>query len=470
MTFSLSRIREYAVLVFAFLARLSFAIVLFLSPLAYRTTLVERRIGNVYSSYTDFFIYPADYFIAACLFFGVIAVLFAGRGIRRGPWYLTYPLCLIIVLSWGGVFSGIDAQLTVYHSLRLTLLLGLYFVLVNVPMSPHWVGLALAAGVMVQGSVAFGQFQQQHSLGLYDWGELILDPMQTGPSIVRDGTLRVLRVYGLTDHPNLLGGFFTFALILILGYYFAAAHTRARYLLLVPIAIGSTALVFTFSRAAWLGLAAGVLFLGFCLWKARSERARHLVPATVVAVVLAAAVLMPAYANRNLIAQRTGQEESFVQNSGEARSLDERDALIESSTRIFVKHAIMGVGNGALPLAMYWLDPQFDQRYFYQPAHVVLLEVATELGIVGGILWLWLIVAPWLALYANRRALFASPWLAAVGGALLAFTAIGFLDYYPWLLPLGRIMQWTIFGLLAQLLSPAVASRQDGKKRAPVQE
>src|SRR5581483_6243504 len=249
MTFSLSRIREYAVLVFAFLARLSFAIVLFLSPLAYRTTLVERRIGNVYSSYTDFFIYPADYFIAACLFFGVIAVLFAGRGIRRGPWYLTYPLCLIIVLSWGGVFSGIDAQLTVYHSLRLTLLLGLYFVLVNVPMSPHWVGLALAAGVMVQGSVAFGQFQQQHSLGLYDWGELILDPMQTGPSIVRDGTLRVLRVYGLTDHPNLLGGFFTFALILILGYYFAAAHTRARYLLLVPIAIGSTALVFTFSRA-----------------------------------------------------------------------------------------------------------------------------------------------------------------------------------------------------------------------------
>ena len=66
---------------------------------------------------------------------------------------------------------------------------------------------------------------------------------------------------GLTDHPEPLGGFFAFALIVILGYYFASAHTRARYFLLAPLAIGSTALVLSYSRSAALAFMAGAVIL-----------------------------------------------------------------------------------------------------------------------------------------------------------------------------------------------------------------
>lgn len=441
---------------FETLTRLSVVAALFLLSFGYRTVLVERYIGQVYISYTDFFYYPADYFLVGAILLALAALLVGGRRFQLGLWWLTYPLCGLVALSWLGVLTGVDPALTAFQSLRLTGLLGFYFVIINVRIAPLWVALSMGAGVLVEGGVAIAQFLQQHSLGLQNFGELVLDPAETGISIVRDDPLRVLRAYGLTDHPNLLGGFLSFALILILGYYFATAHNRARYLFLLPLALGSVALILTFSRAAWLAFGAGFIVISACFWWSRAERSKRLLPYALAVVVLAAAILIPAATNRNLIAQRAGGDDSFSENSGEIRSLNERDALILSSLRLLQAHAAVGVGNGALPVAMYLLDHEFDTTYAYQPAHIVLLEVAVELGIVGGLLWLWLMVAPWLAFYTHRRALFASPWLAALAGALVVLTIIGFLDYYPWLLPPGRIMQWALFGLLgAALIEPA---------------
>lgn len=434
------------------LTRLSVVAALFLLSFGYRTVLLERYIGEIYISYTDFFYYPADYFVLGAIALALVTLLVSGRRFTFGPWWLTVPLCGLVALSWLGVITGVDAALVAYHSVRLTMLLGFYFVFLNVRIAPLWVTLSMVAGVLVQGGVALAQFLQQHSIGLQAYGELVLDPAETGISIVRDDPLRVLRAYGLTDHPNLLGGFLSFALILILGYYFAAAPARARYLFLLPLALGGVALILTFSRAAWLAFGAGfVVTAGSYMWS-RAERPARWVPFAVAVLVLAAALLIPVVTNRNLIVQRAGGDDSFSENSGEIRSFTERDVLIASALRLLRDHAVVGVGNGALPVAMYLLDKDFDTTYVYQPAHIVLLEVAVELGVLGGGLWLWLMVAPWLAFYTRRRALFASPWLAAIAGVLLVLTIVGFLDYYPWLLPPGRIMQWAAFGLLGAAL------------------
>jgi hypothetical protein len=313
------------------------------------------------------------------------------------------------------------------------------------------------------------QFQSQSSLGLQQWGELILDPSADGTSIVRDGTLRFLRAYGLTDHPNLLGGFFAFALILILGYYFAAAHNRARYFFLVPLALGNAALVLTFSRAAWLATLAGIVFLTICLLWNKTLRAERLRPLLIVGAVLLVSALIPAAMNPNLIAQRSGANDSLNTNSGEIRSLDERDALLQSATRIFYKRAVIGVGNGALPLAMYQLDPDFDTTYYYQPVHIVLLEIATELGLFGAAAWLWVMFVPSLILLVRRRELFKNAWLAGVAAAFLVMTLIGLFDYYPWLLPHGRIWQWTILGLLAAALAHTASAQTVAPALEPIQ-
>lgn len=432
-----------------FAALVCFAGVLFVSPLAYRTALAVRRTGSIYEAYTDFFVYPYDYFLIGCLLFGLLALLLDWRAPRCGPWFMTLPLTVILTLSWLGVATGIDAALVAYQSLRLTLFFGLYLFLVNFRPAPLWVAAPLALGVARESVIALRQFQIQTSVGAFAWGELSLNPQVDGVSIVRDGALRILRAYGLAEHPNLLGGFFTFALILILGYYFTAAHIRARYLLLVPVALGSAALILTFSRAAFLATLAGVCFLGACWLAARATRAARWRQALPVIGVLVIGAIIPLASQWHLVAQRAGIDIPTRKNSGEIRSLVERDVLVASAWRVFLQRPILGVGNGALPLAMYRLDAEFDTAYFYQPAHIVLLEIATELGGLGAAAWAFVIIAPWLALYQRRAVLQKKVWLAATAATLLALTLLGFFDYYPWLLPHGRIWQWTAFGLVA---------------------
>src|SRR5712692_9437997 len=113
-------------------ARLSFATLMFVSPLAWSWNLLERRSGNVFSSYTDFWLFVSDLFLWLTLGFWLLSRLARPRPLRRGPWFLTAPIVGLVTLSWVGVFTGIDPALTLYHSIRFTLLLGLYLFLVDV--------------------------------------------------------------------------------------------------------------------------------------------------------------------------------------------------------------------------------------------------------------------------------------------------------------------------------------------------
>lgn len=440
-----------------FAANLSFAATLFVSPLRIYWSEIQRRIGTVFSGYTDLFFFPSDLLVLLTLLLWGLSFLSGSRRIIRGPWYLTIPLVALVALSWVSVITSVDPLLSIYNSLRFAVLLGLYFFLLNQNLRPAWVAVPLAFGVLIQGGVAVLQFIDQRSIGLTKVGELLLNPQDDGASIVRIGETRILRAYGLTDHPNLLGGFLAFALILILGYYLIAARQRAHYFLLVPLAVGGLGLFLSFSRSAGLAFAAGVAFLSVALlWNpdGRTKRFRQAVPA---GLVLGLALLLPALGNQPLLAQRVGEGNSFEENSGENRSLIERDQLIASANRIFYAHPLLGVGNGTLPLAMYLLDKDFHTEYFYQPPHFVLLNAATELGIVGGLLWLWLMIVPWLGIWARRSEVVRSIWFAAVAAALLVVTIVGLFDYYPWLLAPGRIWQWGAWGLVGGVL----ANRED---------
>ncbi len=75
------------------------------------------------------------------------------------------------------------------------------------------------------------------------------------------------------------------------------------------------------------------------------------------------------------------------------------------------------------------------------------LEIGTGSGYFAALL------APWLALWLNRRRLRWSPALIGISGVLLAVTLIGFFDYYTWLLVPGRLWQWLIWGLWSAAFS-----------------
>jgi hypothetical protein len=93
------------------------------------------------------------------------------------------------------------------------------------------------------------------------------------------------------------------------------------------------------------------------------------------------------------------------------------------------------------------IRPEFPVDY--QPAHFVLLDVASETGIFAAVVYAFLSIAPWMALWINRHRIRFTPYLIASSSLLLAVIAVGWFDYYPWLLAPGRIWQWMAWGFWA---------------------
>ncbi len=462
----LSRVHKLLVRSLHTAARLSFGLLLFTSPLALEWNWLEQRAESLWPGFgfNDLRFYASDVFLLLTLAFWLLALVVRLRLPRLGPWFLTLPIFGLLALSWLGVETGIEALVTLHATLRFTLLFGLYLFLVNEHLPLVWVAVPLAVGILVEAAIGVAQFIVQGSLGLDVFGERVLDPQVIGASIVRLGDLRVLRAYGLTVHPNILGGFIAFALVLLLGSYLAA-RSSWRFALLLPLALGSVGLLMSFSRAATLGFLAGAALLGLLLMVRPRVNAARLMDLALASMVVIGTVALPAFGNQALLAQRVGEDNSFADNPGEQRSLDERSALVASTLRILNQRALTGVGNGALPLAMQQLDPQFDPRYDYQPAHLAPLDATAELGVLGGALWVWLMLIPLIALGRKWHALPAAPWLAATAAALLALGVIGLFDYYPWFSEPGRIWQWSAWGLFAAAYWSAGRQTRKGEKR-----
>jgi hypothetical protein len=168
----------------------------------------------------------------------------------------------------------------------------------------------------------------------------------------------------------------------------------------------------------------------------------------IVLIAAGAIIMVPlVWQNARNLGVRLGANASFQQIGPEAQSIQERVVLDSAANEIFAGHAVTGIGLGASPIALMQAKPVF--QYYYQPAHFVLLDVATETGIFGALFYFLILVMPWLALIFYRKRLNFSMGLIAASGALAAITVVGFFDYYPWLLTAGRTWQWLIWGLWA---------------------
>jgi O-antigen ligase len=208
----------------------------------------------------------------------------------------------------------------------------------------------------------------------------------------------------------------------------------------------------TFSRAAWLGLGIGLVVVAGLVFASRDRLSLRNLGVAVAAGALLCAPFVSPYLPA--LAARTDASGPIAT---EARSIDEREAVAEVANRLFIGHFVAGVGLGGIPLAMQAAEPQFP--YAYQPASIVLLDVAAETGLFGALVYLVILVAPWVALVRFRRRWTAE--LATASGALAAVTVVGFFDYYTWTYSAGRIWAWLLLGLWAVAYRNAMTGHAD---------
>jgi len=432
--------REALLATVRLLTQVAFGSLIVLSPFRARWELAARPAGSVYGDYTDFLLYWSDVAFVAVLALWALSLLISGKRPWLGPAVIRWPVVALMVATWASIPFSVDAPLSAYSALRLTaaVLLGLY---VANELSLRQLALPLAVMVGLQAVVGVSQAIDQGSVGLYGLGEYRLDVNAGGTSVVwSDVGPRQLRAYGLTDHPNILGGLLAVSLLLIGG---VAARARSEWTALfgTVFAIGCVALVLTFSRGAGLAMAMA-LVLVFGLLALRRDRRTFIGWAGIcVAAFVLCLTLVKPYGD--YLSIRTGLLESGPTSSTEQRAISEREALAKATNEIFVSRPLLGVGAGGLPTAMSERFPDFS--YFYQPAHFALLTVAAETGLVGGMAYGALMVVPFFLLWWRRKEL--TPDLIAVSGALLAVTLIGLLDYYTWTLAPGRILFWLVLGL-----------------------
>jgi O-antigen ligase len=281
------------------------------------------------------------------------------------------------------------------------------------------------AGLLVQVLVGMGQVLLQRPLGLP--GEMALSLSQPGAAVVAIAGQNWLRAYGLTFHPNVFGGYLVIALLLAMPFLLRISAWLFVWWLLWA------GLIITFSRAALLAAVITVPIATLWLYWQRPSCRRSLGLAIAGLLLIGAA---GAALFSEQFATRLG-----MGHVTEWLSLGEREAQLQVALGIISTRPISGVGAGNFPLAV--PSSGFDLRAL--PVHNIPLLLASEVGVLGGAVWVWATI---MALVRLRRWMQRRNEWVVVG--LCSWLALGFIalfDFYPWGLNAGRLLSAMVVGL-----------------------
>jgi O-antigen ligase len=281
---------------------------------------------------------------------------------------------------------------------------------------------ALLIGLMIHSAAGFAQLAVQPVVGVV--------PQNSGISVVFSGAEHWLRVYGVSSHPNLLGGHLAVGVILIPGLVITF-RGRQRFWLIAAWLMCWITLLLTFSRSAWLGATGGGVLALILLW-----RARHLARTTIKGLVTIAA------AGLGLTALFVWRFQQFLVNrievalvSYETQAIVQRLDAARLAWQVFTARPLTGAG-----LAQSVVVTRNLSGTPIDWIHNVPLLIAAELG-VGGIILIGLLVITLAAIGVQRwRRRSISMWHALVGGALIALGIAMQFDHYVWTVPQGGLL------------------------------
>lgn len=436
-SFSQARLSHY----FSFAARAAFALTIFLIPFRWRLVIWQRPFFPIYSDYTDYLLFASDVPMLYLLLFWACSLLLMPRKLKAGSAWMWICLVGLTIAGWVSVPGSVDGILSRYQAARFIPLLLFYLFIVNEIKSAGWVLVPAGAQILFQSGVAILQVTAQRSVGLREVGELSLNPADSGISVIVGDGLRFLRGYGLSDHPNILGGCIAFGLVLLLGVVLYGNRPRPNvYPLLASVVflVGFPALVMTFSRSAWLSFFVAASFM---VGSEAFARRWDSVQRAILLGVLSLLVVAPFILKNDLLFQARVNAGNVARDD----SMKERAFLLEAGNTLFVEHLTLGVGLGAAPLAMKERFVEFPLDF--QPPHDAILTVALETGVLGGMFYLLLVVIPFITLALRWKIYSRQPARMGIFALLLAITVVGFFDYYTWSYSYGRVWQWLGWGL-----------------------
>jgi hypothetical protein len=362
------------------------------------------------------------------------------------PWLL--GLCLLASLS---ILWSYDPRLSLYTSLHLWLVFGLFLALRDGPGLWRAFALGSCAALVLQIFFGLWQFAVQSTSFMaplrLQW-PASFEPAMRGVSIVQllDGT-RLLRVYGSLPHPNILGTLLVALLPGLVALFMSG--DRQNIWMMIPFSLGLGLLGLTFSRAAWIGLAAAALVLALH-WRQLDHK--RLITLGIAGLVSAAAFLVPLH---EYVFVRMSGAPVFIEQSSQQMRL----WLAERSLVVIKEHPWLGVGIGSYtPASAAGLSREslgVDADFMLEPVHNVLLLAQAELGIAGSLLLAGLGITILLGTIRAR-----GTQGIILSAALVGLSVVELFDHFLWTLAPGPLLFGLILGLWAgQAVSPDLLSK-----------
>ncbi|HLY65445.1 MAG TPA: O-antigen ligase family protein, partial [Chloroflexota bacterium] len=246
----------------------------------------------------------------------------------------------------------------------------------------------------------------------------------------------IWRATSTSVDPNIFGGLLMIGILLLLGRLLGALSTQHSALStaiigLPMMAIMSWALLLSYSRGAWVGLAAGVVFLAVL-------RYRKALPALVLAGVVAVVGLGNTDFGSHLVSGFKVEDQASAMRIGEYK-----DAL-----NFISEYPLFGVGFGTTPNGASAITPEAD---IYVGVSNIYLLMALEIGLVGTAGFAAVIFT--LAVWAYRRYRTTDApgkaWIATASATLFAAGVAGIADHYFFRFPHMVALFWALIAILA---------------------
>ncbi|NLF30218.1 MAG: O-antigen ligase family protein [Planctomycetes bacterium] len=401
----------------------------------------------------------SDVFIAALAGWLLWDLIKRRRRTLHLPLDVMLPWMLITLWGVGVIVLGTWRRLAAYEIIRMAKAMVLFAVLVNELTTRGRIlqaALALTASVTLQSAIGVLQLVKGSPLGLEKLGETSARTTEVLAVMSIEGG-SVWRVGALLLHPNIFGVFLAAVLPLAVGLFLYGTGGRHRAAALAAAALGSVALVGTYSRSAWVSAAAAFTILGFVLILHRRLRGSAFVMGGLAGLLLA--VVLGVFSGRII---------TRLFNSQESAETGRKEWRIEAG-RLIREKPLLGWGlntyASVVPEYSRWSRRAFEG--WTPPVHNVYLLWCAETGIVG--LALYLFVWARLVWIGVKNLRIRDPGLYVISAAcmcgLLAFTVDGLFSFSLRINPIMRVF-WVLGAMIVAIHHCAATS--DPTEAAPV--
>ncbi len=296
---------------------------------------------------------------------------------------------------------------------------------------------SLLISVLLQAILGIYQFLTQTSFANKYLGLAAHNPSTLGTAVIETANGRWLRAYGGLDHPNILGGVLAISLIFT-AYLLAkkkmlntSKQVWSSIFLFVFYFVSLYALIFTFSRSAWLALALGFLALLIVLTINKDKWILSRFIALIFFSLVLVGIVAAPY--QDLLAVRLEAETRLEQ-----KSITERQNYIYQAKELLQKNFLFGVGVGNYGVAVGLADNNRKPAWEYQPVHNTFLLLWVESGLLAFLSFLAFL---FFLIRSGRREIFAWAILAPLLILML-------LDHWLISLPFGILFFFFLLSLI----------------------